>query len=145
MRSLLPLPPHPPQRPPASGFKQALSRLGTLADDLTKLNEKKEELKTERASTLSAVRKFVPAFDPEAHGSSALIPAGGPLPDARRLARLDAHINYLLAKRRLIANRVAVADKQVEIQVAEHNVARLRERGAMARPPAGASQGVDDF
>ena len=44
-----------------------------------------------------------------------------------------------------IANRVAFADKLVEIQVAEQTIARLRERGAMARAPAGAPQGVDDF
>ena len=140
-----PFPP-PPQRPASKGFKSALSKLGKIVDEKTKLEEKTEELKASKKSALAVCRRWVADFDGDTHGSLKLVPLGvAGLSDAERLARMDAHIEWLFAKCRLVANRLAIADKTEEIAVAEKEVARMRERSVRAKVPAGASQGVDDY
>ena len=138
--------PPPPQRPASKGFKSALSKLGKIVDEKTKLEEKMEELKASKKSALAVCRRWASDFDGDTHGSLKLVPLGvAGLSDAERLARMDAHIEWLFAKRRLIANRLAITDKEEEIAVAEREVARMRERSVKAKVPAGASQGADDF
>ena len=138
--------PTPPQRPASKGVKPALAKLGRFEDEKMKLENKTEELKASKRSALAVCRRWAPDFDGDTHGSLKLVPLGvAGLGDAERLARMDAHIEWLFAKRRLIANRLAIADKTEEIRVADMEVKRMRERSVKAKVPAGVSQGVDDY
>ena len=99
-----------------------------------------------KKSALVVCCRWAPDFDGDTDGSLKLVPLGvAGLTDAERLARIDAHIEWLFTKRRLVANRLAIADKTEEIAVADKEVKRMREWSVKAKVPAGVSQGVDDF